>query len=61
MRKPSPPGHMPPDPAAWCALHQRYMNYKYIKRRRCLMRGSCSTPCKHFHWLPLPPSNHDFK
>lgn len=36
----------PANPAAWCDLHERLMNYVYIRRRGCAMRR-----CKHLRWL----------
>ena len=40
----------PPNATAWCALHERYMNDRYIHKRRCVFRGRHG-PCKHLRWL----------
>ena len=29
----------PPNATAWCALHERLMNDRYIHRKRCCLRG----------------------
>lgn len=50
------PGWSPPNAVAWCAYHDRGMNYKYIRRKKCLSRGK---PCRHLRWFPLRPSNND--
>lgn len=42
------PGWSPPNAVAWCDLHDRGMNVKYIRHKYCL-KGK---PCKHLHWLP---------
>lgn len=47
-------GYTPANAVAWCRLHDRGMNYKYIRQKRCLFKG----PCKHLHWHP-PPHNHN--
>lgn len=39
----------PPNPTAFCRLHQRIMNDTYIHRRRCLFKGK--PICKHLEWL----------
>lgn len=39
----------PPNPTAFCNLHQRIMNDTYIHRRRCLFKGK--PICKHLEWL----------
>lgn len=53
-KKTYPPGWSPPDAVAWCDFHQRGMNYRYIRRKRCLFKG----PCKHLHWFKTtePPA-----
>ena len=58
-RKPAyEPGWAPANAVAWCDFHDRGMNYKYIRRKHCLMRRQ-GKPCKHLHWLSTHPSNND--
>lgn len=52
------PGWSPANAVAWCDFHDRGMNYKYIRRKKCLMRRH-GKPCPHLRWFPLSPSNHD--
>lgn len=49
-KKAYPPGYVPPDAVAWCALHERGMNYRYIRKKRCLFKR-----CKHLQWYPSTP------
>lgn len=42
----------PHNATAWCALHEKYMNDRYIHKRRCVFRGRHG-PCKHLRWLSI--------
>lgn len=36
----------PPAPTAWCELHDRLMNDRYVRNRRCTIKR-----CKYLYWL----------
>jgi len=44
------PGYAPANVIAWCDLHNRGMNARYIRAKRCIYKRRV---CKHFRWLPL--------
>lgn len=54
------PGYAPAGMVAWCALHNRGMNRKYMRVKHCISRGGT---CKHLRWeepgTPFPGSHPD--
>ena len=43
------PGWSPADAVAWCALHGRGMNAKYMRVKHCVSRTGA---CQHLRWAP---------
>lgn len=43
-------GYVPAGMVAWCALHNRGMNGKYMRVKHCIRRGGT---CPHLRW-PAP-------
>lgn len=47
------PGYSPTNAAAWCALHDRGMNAKYMRAKHCISRNGA---CQHLRWeVPEEP------
>lgn len=42
-----PPGWSPSNAVAWCALHSRGMNAKYMRVKHCIRRGGT---CPYLRW-----------
>lgn len=49
------PGWAPANAVAWCALHGRGMNAKYMRIKHCVSR---SGTCRHLRW-ERPAENYE--
>lgn len=43
-----PPGYIPQGAVAWCALHERGINAKYMRTKRCISKSTGA--CQHLRW-----------